>query len=167
MIGLRQLLPACSALAVLCVAAPASAQYYPGYGYGYSPPGDIVGRVVNDVLGTGYGYGPNSQFVVSECTRAVQARLSGYGNGYGYGYGYGGGRVLGVSQVSPRADGGIAVRGIASVGYWSNRQIPWRCRTDARGFVRQVTLNPSDAGYGYGYGYSGDYDYSPYGYRRY
>ena len=73
------------AAAALAGAAPAAAQY-PGYGspyggspygygngYGYSPPG--------------YAYGTNNQVMVSQCTNAVQARLSG---GYGAYGGYGG-----------------------------------------------------------------------------
>lgn len=163
---LWKLLAGCGALAALGTAAPAAAQYYPGYGYPSG--GDVVGRVLNDVLGGGYGYnyGPNSQMVVDECTRAVQARLGGYG-----GYGYAGGRMLRIGQISPRADGGIAVRGTAISGGYRNAEVAWRCRTDGRGFIKQVTINPADSGYGYGYG-SGygsgyDYDYSQYGYRRY
>ena len=42
------------AAAALFGAAPAAAQYYPGYpGYGYQNP---VGQVLNQVLGGGYGY---------------------------------------------------------------------------------------------------------------
>lgn len=169
---LWKLLAGCGALAALGTAAPAVAQYYPGYGYPSG--GDVVSRVLNDVLGGGYGYGYgyglNSQMVVDECTRAVQARLGAYG---GYGYGYGGGRILRIGQISPRADGGIAVRGTAISGGYRNAEVAWRCRTDGRGFIKQVTINPADSGYGYGgyggYGYGSgyDYDYSQYGYRRY
>lgn len=164
---LLKLVAGFGAVAALGAAAPAAAQYYPGYGYPSG--GDVVGRVINDVLGNGYGYGygPNSQMVVDECTRAVQARLGGYGS-----YGYGGGRVfLRVGQISPRADGGIAVRGVASTGGYRNTEVAWRCRTDGRGFIKQVAINPPDSGYGYnygsGYGSGYDYDYSQYGYRRY
>src|SRR4051812_13707198 len=103
-------------------AAPASAQYYPGnpYGYGYGNNGGVVGQVINQVLGGGYGgygnygYGANSQVVVNQCVSAVQARLSGYG-GYGGGYGgytpyNNGGRVLGISRVEPRSGGGLTIR---------------------------------------------------------
>src|SRR4051794_41944608 len=42
------------AAAALMGAAPAAAQYYPGYGYpGYG--GNPVGQVINQVLGGGYG----------------------------------------------------------------------------------------------------------------
>lgn len=137
-----KVLAGCGVLTALGASAPASAQYFPGFGY------------------PGYGYGPNRQMVVAECTRAVQARLGGYS-----GYGYGGGRVLGVTDVSPREDGGIAVRGIAATGYYGGASVSWRCRTDARGYIREIAVNPSDSRYRYSRGY--DYDYSPYGYRRY
>src|SRR3982750_4927331 len=84
-----------AAIAAFVSAAPAAAQYYPGNGYpgyGYGN-GGVVGQVINQVLGGGYGgygnygYGANSQVVVNQCVSAVQARLSGYG---GYGGGYGG-----------------------------------------------------------------------------
>lgn len=155
-------LTVCGAVATMGISTPASAQYYPQYGDPYAP--GVVGRVLNDVLGNGYsyGYGPNSQYIVNECTRAVQSRLGGYD--YGYGYGYGGGRVLGISSVSPRADGGIAVRGTALTGGYGRAEVAWRCRTDGRGFIKEVAINPSESRYGYGYA---PYDYSPYGYHRY
>ena len=68
------------AIAALASAAPAAAQYYPGYpGYGYGG-GNVVGQVINQVLGGGYGgygyngYGAgNSQAAISQCVGAVQA----------------------------------------------------------------------------------------------
>jgi len=174
MTAITKLLAGGAAMAALASAAPAAAQYYPGYGYGNPYGSNVVGQVLNNVLGGGYGYGANSQAVVNQCANAVQARLGGYG-AYGYG---GGGRVLGISQVSPRNDGGIAVRGVASSGryggYGYGAQTPdltFRCRTDFRGFIREVTINRAQPGYGYGYGYGNatpyNYDYSQYGYRRY
>jgi hypothetical protein len=170
------------AAAALAGAAPAAAQYYPGTpGYGYP--------------GGGYGgYGYNQQALVSQCTAAVQQRLGGGYGGYGYsnpyGGGYGGGRVLGVSRIEPRAEGGVTVRGVASSGRYggysygyggqSSPDLTWKCRTDDRGYVVAVEVNraqPAYGGYGYdrnSYGYDGNaygndynYDYSQYGYRRY
>ena len=49
------------------------------YPYG----GNVVGQVLNQVLGGGYGYngyGANSQVAVNQCAAAVQQRL---GGGYG------------------------------------------------------------------------------------
>jgi hypothetical protein len=118
--------------AALFAAAPAAAQYYPSpYGYN-NYGGNVVGQVLNQVLGggayggyngyNGYGsYGVNSQAAVGQCVNAVQARLNG-GNNYGYsqygGYnGYGGGRVLGISRVESRSNGGLTIRGVANSGY--------------------------------------------------
>jgi hypothetical protein len=176
------------AIAALASAAPAAAQYYPGYGYGYG--GNPVGAIINQVLGGGYGYGgygANSQAVVNQCASAVQARLSGgaygYGsNGYGYGYNssaYGGGRVLGISRVESRSSGGLTVRGVATSGrygaYGYGAQAPvdltWKCKTDYRGFITDIDVNRAERNYGYNYNNNytpwGNYDYSQYGYRRY
>jgi hypothetical protein len=87
-------------------AAPAAAQYYPGYpgsgypGYGYNN-NNVLGAIVGQVLGYGqypygnYGYNQygNQRLAVDQCARAVEARIGGNRGGY-YGYGnvpYGGG----------------------------------------------------------------------------
>ena len=137
------LLAACGLAAAVGLAAPASAQGYPGYGYGY-------------------GYGPNPRAVIHQCTRAVQERIGGYG----------GGRVLGVRQVGPGPEGGMTVRGIASSGGYEYGErgpvLNWRCSTDGRGFIRQVNIYRPNNGYGYeNQGPRYDDDYSEYGYRRY
>jgi len=183
------------AIAAVASAAPAAAQYYPGYGtpgYGYGSPygGNVVGQVLNGVLGNGYGgNGANSQVGVNRCAAAVQQRLSGgYGGGYGYnGYANAGGRVLGISRVEPRGNGELLVRGVANSGrsaYGYNGQgqvdLTWKCKVDYRGFIRDIDINRAQTNYGYGYsqgygqgygqgynqGYT-PYDYSQYGYRRY
>jgi len=84
MTAIIKLLAGGAVTAALASAAPASAQYYPGYGNPYG--------------GYGYGgYGVNIQAVVGQCVSAVEARL--VRNSYrGYG-GYGGARVLGVSRL--------------------------------------------------------------------
>ena len=176
------------AAAALTIAAPASAQYYPGYGYpGYGYGGKVIGQVLNQVLGGGYGgygYGYNSQAAVNQCASAVQARLSGGYGGYGGGYGaygnvYAGGRVLGISRVEPRSGGGLTVRGVASsgayagYGYGYNGQAPvdltWRCRIDSRGFVRDIDIDRASRNYSYNYQqqYDPNNPYAAYGYRRY
>ena len=165
------------AIAALAGAAPAAAQYYPGYGYpgyGYGG-GDVIGQVLNQVLGNGYGnYGANSQVAVNQCAAAVQQRL---GGGYGYSqYGYGGGRVLGISRVEPRSNGGLTVRGVATsgryggYGYGAQGQVDltWKCKTDYRGFIADIDIDRVQRNYGYGnYTPYNGYDYSQYGYRRY
>jgi hypothetical protein len=152
------------AFAALASAAPAAAQYYPGYG---QP--NVLGQVLNQVLGGGQGYGVNSQVAVQRCAAAVEQRINyqynrGYNNGYGTGgysgyggynpnQGYGGyngyaapsmARVLGVTSVERRSNNGLRVRGIATA------------RAQAVGY----------GGYG-GYGPQGGYapqgGYSPYG----
>ena len=177
--------------AALFSAAPAAAQYYPGYpGYGYGNP---VGQVLNQVLGGGYGYngygsGANSQLVVSQCAAAVQQRLSGgYGNlpGYGsysgYSYypyqnAYPGGRVLGISRVEPRSGGGVTVRGVATsgrygAGYGGQQQpdLTFKCKSDYRGYIADIDIDRAQSNYGYQYTPYSPYgnDYSQYGYRRY
>jgi hypothetical protein len=184
---MKFLLAGGAAAAALLTAAPAAAQYYPGYGYpGYGYPGygygggNVVGQVLNQVLGGGYGYnGANSQVAVNQCMGAVQARLGGYGAPYGgYTYGYANGRVLGVSRVEPRSNGGLTVRGVASSGrYGGQPDLTFKCKVDYRGFVSDVDVDPAQGAYGYnyspynnGYGYTpynNGYDYSQYGYRRY
>jgi hypothetical protein len=151
-----------AAVTALAGAAPAAAQFFPGFG---SPYGFGMPRV-------------NNQVAVSQCVNAVQARLGGYG-GYGYGSGYGaGGRVLGISRVEPRFDGTLVVRGVATsgryagYGYGQNRpDLTWRCRTDFRGFVVDVNVSLAQPAYGaYGYApqtYTPYNPYSAYGYVRY
>ena len=162
------------AIAGLATAAPAAAQYYPGYGYpgsgyGYGNQygGNVIGQVLNQVLGGGYG-------------------SYGYGNyGYNNAYGYAGGaRVLGISRVEPRSNGGLIVRGVANSGRYAgygyngsnNGQarvdLTWKCKVDYRGFVSDIDINRAEINYGYTGGYSpynnnNSYDYSQYGYRRY
>lgn len=166
------------AIAALASAAPAAAQYYPGYpyggNYGYPYGGNVVGQVLSQVLGGGYGYngyGMNSQAVVNFCANAIQARLSGGYGSYGYnGYGYSGGRVLGITSVERRGSsgGGLRVRGVATSGrYGYNRgpDLTWKCSVDYRGAI--VGLDINRGSYGYRNYTPYDYDYSQYGYRRY
>lgn len=187
------------AAAALMSAAPAAAQYYPPYGGG----GNVVGQVLNQVLGGGYGYGVNPQMAVNQCVNAVQVRLArsygqggygqgGYGQGgygynpydpYGYnnGYGYSQARVLGISRVEPRSNGGLTVRGVATSGLtaaynpyggYGGQQpvdLTFRCRVDYRGFISDVDINRAQQNYGNNYQPYSPYtqDYSQYGYRRY
>jgi hypothetical protein len=171
--------------AALVSAAPAAAQYYPGYGYGGGI-GQAIGQIFGGGYGyNGYGYGVNQQAIVNQCAAAVQQRLSGgYGNnGYGYNGGYnnyaygGGGRVLGISRVEPRNNGGLTVRGVATSGRYGyngyGAQAPvdltWRCKADYRGYIADIDVSPAQRNYGYGNNYTpyNQYDYSQYGYRRY
>jgi hypothetical protein len=153
----------------------------------------VVGQVINQVLGGGYGgygYGVNQQAVVQQCVGAVQQRLSGgYGNygaygGYGYSpyaNGYSQARVLGISRVEPRSGGGLTVRGVASsgrnvaygyggvYGAQSPVDLTFKCKTDYRGYITSVSVDRAQSNYGYNYQPYSPYgnDYSQYGYRRY
>jgi hypothetical protein len=133
--------------------------------------------VLGQVLGGGYGYGgygANSQAVVNQCAGAVQARLNGgysYGNRYGYG---GNARVLGISRVEQRSNGGLTVRGVASSGGYSGygygAQAPvdltWKCKIDYRGYISDIDIERARGAYDYG-SYSPYNPYEQYGYRRY
>jgi len=179
--AITKLLAGGVAFAAVASAAPAAAQYYPGYGYPYG--GNVVGQVLNQVLGGGYGYngysgyGMNSQQVINVCTNAIQARLNGgYGHyGYGnYGYnGYGGGaRVLGITRIEQRGSsgGGLRVRGVATSGRYGYNQTPdltWKCSVDYRGAIVGLDVDRGNYGYGNYTPYNNGYDYSQYGYRRY
>lgn len=180
--AVKMILAGGAVVAALVAAAPASAQYYPGnnYGYGAMPYGN-----------NGYGYngygGVNSQAAIGQCTNAVQARLgvntgygyNGYGNRYGNGNGngYGGGRVLGISRVEQRSNGGLTVRGVATTGrsagygYTPNSPVDltFKCKTDFRGYVIDIDIQRAQSNYGYNNGYTpyDNNDYSQYGYRRY
>ena len=126
------------ALTAGAFAAPAAAQYYPGYGYGNG--GNVIGQVLDTVInaqryGQGaYGYA-NDQALIGRCAAAVEQRInrdygyrygSQYGAPYGQGYGYnqyaqGGARVLGITRVERRSSSTTRVRGTATamgnVGY--------------------------------------------------
>jgi hypothetical protein len=179
MTAITKFLAAGAVIAAVASAAPAMAQMYPGYGYGNS-----YGYGYNSPYGSPYGNGMNSQVVVGQCASAVQSRLNGGYDGYngyngynggGYGYnggGYGGGRVLGISRVEPSRDGGFNVRGVATngystYGYAANApNLVWRCRTDFRGVIVDIDVDPAQRNYRYDYSPYNN-DYSQYGYSRY
>jgi hypothetical protein len=125
--------------AALAAATPATAQYYPGYGYYY-----------------------NATTMASQrCQAAVQNRLS-YRNNTGILGALLGtstsGRVIGVTQVTPRRNM-VKVRGVAStgrmaynpygVGYYGTLganyalqpDLKFSCDVDYRGYVRDVDIN--------------------------
>jgi hypothetical protein len=151
-------------LAALAAAAPSAAQYQYGYGsprgysnYGYAQPYGY---------GQSYAYGANSQVATQQCTAAVQNRLynrSGIGGILGAVLGANTtGRVIAVTDVRPRGDGTVRVRGLASsgrvaynnygpygsgaygalgYGYAQAADLSFRCDVDYRGYVRNVDIN--------------------------
>lgn len=147
--------------ALAAAAAPAAAQY-PGYGYpqtgyggqyGYGQQG-VLGTILDSILG-GRSYGQNDRMAVEQCVRAVEYRINtrGFDNergrysqyGYGYGYdnqyrNYQGARVLQVTEVRRRSNGGLKVIGLATSG-----------------------MNAGYGAYGNQYGYGGQYG-GQYGY---
>ncbi len=150
-----------AAVAALTIgaAAPASAQYYPGYGgYGGGGLGDVlVGAVLNSILRGGNPGGYNGYYgrsdynleraAVDQCARATEARLNGYNrnSGYGYGYNNAGVRVVQIDRVQRTRNGNMRVYGQASSG----------------GYQGNYGQHGGYGGYG-GYGQYGGYN-QPYG----
>ena len=148
-----KILTAGAGLAALAAAAPLSAQYG-GY---YQPYGNAYGY-----YGNTYNNANLTQLAVNQCTAAVQARLNnraGVQSILGAVLGTNTrGRVLSISQVTPRANT-VRVRGFASSGrmaynqygygyygavgsqYAAPADLSFRCEVDYRGRVRDVDLN--------------------------
>ncbi len=182
----------------LAAAAPAAAQ---SYGYPQNNGGGIVGAIINSVTG-GYGQYPQGNYgynqvsqrsLVQQCAVAAEQRLNGqyrgrgygayngngYQNGYGQqGYGYqnqSGGRVLGITSVQRRSNGGLNVRGVATSGaygqqgygyqqgygqqgyghhsYGANGQadLSFNCKVNSRGQVTDVRIARNNVRYNRGY----------------
>lgn len=139
---MNKILAGGAGIAVLATAAPAAAQYYPGYGY------------------RSYGYA-NTNVAVNQCTAAVQNRLysrTGLAGILGSLVGAYGTqpRVLSITSVTPRSST-VRVRGLASsgrmaynpygLGYYGAlganyaADLSFSCSVDYRGFVRDVDIN--------------------------
>ena len=122
---MTKLLAGAAGMAALAAATPANAQYYGNRGYSYgSPYGNPYGNAY------GYGYGMNTNAAAQQCTAAVQQRLynrTSIGGILGAFLGANtSGRVLSITQVNPRSNGTIRVRGLASSGrYASNNYGPY------------------------------------------
>ena len=106
-------------IAEIAAATPASAQYY---GYGYTQPSYGYAQP-NYGYAQQYGYGMNTSVATQQCTAAVQSRLynrSSIGGILGVLLGANTtGSVVGVTQVSPRSNGLMRVRGVASSGRYA------------------------------------------------
>jgi hypothetical protein len=111
---MKKILGLGAGVAAIAAAAPAPAQYYayPSGNYSYSQYGNAP-----------YAYGVDTNVAASQCTAAVQSRLynrTSIGGILGAVLGTNTtGRVLSVTQVSPRSDGMIRVRGLASSGRYA------------------------------------------------
>ena len=110
-----KLLAGAAGLAALAAAAPLSAQYYGYNRYSYSAP-----------YGNAYGsnnYAYNTTLASQQCTAAVQSRLYNRTSIAGILGAFLGtntrGQVLSITQVQPRNNGLIRVRGLASSGRYA------------------------------------------------
>ena len=161
----------------LAAASPAAAQYYP-----QQQGGGVIGAIVNAVTG-GYGQYPMGNYgynqvsqrsLVQQCAVAAEQRLNGQYRGQGYGayngyqQGYAnqsGARVLGITSVERRSNGGLRVRGVATSGAYGQQaygyqqgynagaqaDLSFNCRVDPRGYVTNVTLSRNNVRYNQGY----------------
>ena len=158
---MTKLLAGAAGLAAIGAAAPASAQYYANP-YGYSNP-----YAYANPYRYGRAYGAvNTNVAAQQCSAAVQQRLynrQSIGGIIGAVLGANtSGRVLSVTQVDPRRDGTVRIRGLASSGrmayngygpygvgaygalgynYANSADLSFRCDVDSRGYVRNVDIN--------------------------
>ncbi|HET7708706.1 MAG TPA: hypothetical protein VFK50_04125 [Sphingomicrobium sp.] len=151
MIMTKKMLAGAAGVAALAVAAPAAAQYYPGYSYG-APYGNAYGYYAN-----------NPQMLAQQCSAAVQQRLAYRGNsGSILGALFGvntatQGRVLTVTRVTPNRSA-VRVRGLATsgrqmaynpygvgaygaYGYSYQPDLSFKCDIDYRGVIRDIDIN--------------------------
>ena len=176
----RTLIGGAGLAVALAAATPAAAQYYP-----QPSGGGIVGAIINSVTGGGYGQYPqgnygyaqaNQRAQVAQCAAAAEQRLNGYsgqgyggynGNGYpqGYAQGVGGARVVGITNVERRSNGGMRISGLATSGAYASQgygyanrgyanqgyanqgyaaqqaDVRFTCRVNARGQLTDVNVN--------------------------
>src|SRR3954454_15533298 len=148
-----------ASIAAIAAAGPATAQYYGSQPYRYAQPYGYGQQY-------GYGYGVNTNVAASQCTAAVQSRLynrSSIGGILGAVLGANTtGHVVSVTQVSPRSNGLVRVRGLASsgryayngygpygvgaygamgYGYANAADLSFRCDVAPNGAVYSVNIN--------------------------
>ena len=157
---MTKILTGAAGVAAIAAATPAAAQYYsyPGYSrYGYAQPYGYAQQ---------YGY-MNTNVATQQCTAAVQSRLYNRQSiggilGVLLGANTPSGRVVSVTQVSPRSNGLIRVRGLASsgrmayngygpygvgaygalgYGYANAADLSFRCDVAPNGAVYSVKIN--------------------------
>ena len=157
---MTKILTGAAGVAAIAAVTPAAAQYYsyPSYSqYGYAQPYGYAQQ---------YGY-MNTNVATQQCTAAVQSRLYNRQSiggilGVLLGANTPSGRVLSVTQVSPRSNGLIRVRGLASSGrsayngygpygvgaygalgynYANAADLSFRCDVAPNGAVYSVNIN--------------------------
>jgi hypothetical protein len=191
----RVLIGTAGLAAALTIASPASAQQpYPYGNQNTGVVGAIINAVTGGGYGQypqgAYGYGqyPQGNYgyaqttqrsAVGMCAAAAEQRISGqsgygYNNGYanngyqqGYGNGYNGARVLGITNVERRSNGGLKVSGVASSGraygygnqgYYNGyngqnayanqaADLRFSCKVNYRGQVTSVDVNRNQVAY--------------------
>ena len=134
---LSKILIGAGGLGAIAAATPAAAQYPYGY-QGNNNGANVIGSIINGVLGYGqypygnYGYGQQnyraSQVAVDQCARATEARLNNMSinnqynrwnpgrNPYSNWAVQGQARVLGIDNVQMRGYGRLKVTGVATSG---------------------------------------------------
>lgn len=161
--AVTKLMIGAAGIAALGAAAPAAAQYYPGYGspYGYQQqPGNVIGQVLQSVLNPYANQNRyarvNPQMAAQQCSAAVQQRLATqYRAGY-RGYAQSNARVLGITRIDQRSNTTLRVRGTATsgmnygpygygaygaTGYASAPDLSFRCDIDYRGYIRDIDID--------------------------
>ena len=175
---MTKMLAGAAGIAAFAAAAPAAAQYYQSnpyasqYGYsGYNGYNNGYTGYNNGYSRYGYAapaYGANAAVAQQQCSSAVQSRLynrTSIGSILGSMIGLNTnttGRVLSVTQIAPRGNGELRIRGLASSGrYASNGYSPygvgaygalgygynnaadlsWRCDVTQAGYVRDVPIS--------------------------
>ena len=152
MFTIKKIVGLSAGVAAIAAAAPASAQYY-----GYSRYGSNYGYQNNAY--NNYGYGMNTNAAASQCTAAVQSRLynrTSLGSILGslVGVPTARGQVLSITQVTPRNNGMVRVRGLASSGrYASNGYGPYG--VGAYGALGYGYNNAADLSFRCDVGYNG------------
>ena len=154
-----------TATAALAAAAPAAAQYYGGYQHQY-PYAQTYGYAQPYGYAQNYGYAVNTNAAAQQCSAAVQSRLynrTSIGGILGAVLGANTqGRVLSVTQATPRSNGTVRVRGLASsgryamngygpygvgaygaagYGYANQADLSFRCDVGLNGAVYNVSIN--------------------------
>ena len=154
-----------AAVAALVTAAPAAAQYYPNQGYGNQGYGNnnVVGSILNQILGGGGNYRQNDRYAIDMCVRATEARLNGYSGAYNYGgygqyggygnqgynQGYNGARVSRITNVERRSNG-LKIYGLASSGYGRGQGYGYNQGYGNQGYGNQGYGNQGYGNQGYG-----------------
>ena len=161
-----KLLAGAAGLAAIAASAPASAHYY-----GYPAQSPYANQYGYNGYNNGYSaygaYGANTNVAAQQCSAAVQSRLynrTSIGGILGavLGANTATGRVVSITQVNPRGNGMIRVRGLASsgrmasnaygpygvgtygslgYGYANAADLSFRCDVAPNGAVYSVSIN--------------------------